>query len=215
MPLYNGTIQLEGDPNVLPAVITVDDGSIVISSRSKPIGEWTLSGTGFRRTPEGIVMSVDEGKLLLNSDNMDSLARAVGLRDMNKATERRAQFTQPAPWEVKDEPKRESRSAEEMAKELASDLDPYVAEVKEGLSLIKLDRNQWIGVGVTAVLAIVFPSVSVFLLSIVGAVAVLAGGIGMLEPSIEARFPEQLSPVRVIAIGVAAFLLALIVLVIR
>jgi hypothetical protein len=57
--------------------------------------------------------------------------------------------------------------------------------------------------------------VSVFLLSIVGAVAVLAGGIGMLEPSIEARFPEQLSPVRVIAIGIAAFLLALFVLIIR
>lgn len=215
MPLYNGTIQLEGDPNVLPAVITVDDGKILISSRSKPIGQWTLSGAGFRRTPEGIVMAVDEGKLLLNADNMDSLARAVGLRDANKATERRAQFTQPAPWEVKDEPKRESKSAEEKAKEIASDLDPYVTEVREGLSLIKLDRNQWIGVGVGAVLALIFPSISVFLLSIVGAIAVLAGGIGMLEPSIEARFPEQLSPVRVIAIGVAAFVLALIVLVVR
>ena len=57
--------------------------------------------------------------------------------------------------------------------------------------------------------------VSVFLLSIVGAAAVLAGGIGLLEPSLEAKFPEQLSPVRVLAIGVAAFVLAAIVLVIR
>lgn len=215
MPVYNGTIQLEGDPNVLPAVITVDDGRIVISSRSQPIGDWTLSSAGFRRLPEGVVLSVDEGKLLMVVENNDSLARAVGLREENKATERRAQFTQPAPWERKDEPKKESRSADEIAKEIASDLDPYVSEVKEGLAQIKLDRNQWIGVGVALVLALIFPSVSVFLLSILGAAAVLAGGIGLLEPSFEAKFPEQLSPVRVLAIGVAAFLLAAIVLVIR
>lgn len=213
--MYNGTIQLEGDPNVLPAVITVDDGRIVISSRSKPIGDWALSSAGFRRIPEGVVLSVDEGKLLMAVDNIDSLARAVGLREQNKATERRAQFTQPAPWERKDEPEKESRSADEIAKDIASDLDPYVSEVREGISQIKLDRNQWIGVGVALVLALIFPSVSVFLLSIVGAAAVLAGGIGLLEPSFEAKFPEQLSPVRVLAIGVAAFLLAAIVLVIR
>lgn len=215
MPVYNGTIQLEGDPNVLPAVITVDDGRIVISSRSQPIGDWTLSSAGFRRVPEGVVLSVDEGKLLMVVENNDSLARAVGLREQNKATERRAQFTQPAPWERKDEPKKEPRSADEVAKEIASDLDPYVSEIKEGISQINLDRNQWIGVGVALVLALIFPSVSVFILSIVGAAAVLAGGIGLLEPAFEARFPEQLSPVRVLAIGVAAFLLAAIVLVIR
>jgi hypothetical protein len=215
MPVYNGTIQLEGDPNVLPAVITVDDGRIVISSRSQPIGDWTLSSAGFNRTAEGITLSVEEGKLLMVVENNDSLARAVGLREQNKATERRSQFTQPAPWEQADEPTKESRSAEEIAKDIASDLNPYVSEVREGLSRIKLDRNQWIGVGVAAVLALIFPSVSVFILSIVGALAVLAGGIGLLEPTFEARFPEQLSPVRVLAIGVAAFLLAAIVLIIR
>ena len=215
MPVYNGTIQLEGDPNVLPAVITVDDGRIVISSRSQPIGDWTLSSAGFRRSPEGVVLSVDEGKLHMIVDDNDSLARAVGLREENKATERRAQFTQPAPWERENEPKKESRSADEIAKEIAEDLDPYVSEVKEGLSQIKLDRNQWIGVGVALVLAVIFPSISVFILSIVGAAAVLAGGIGLLEPSFETKFPEQLSPVRVLAIGMAAFLLAAIVLVIR
>lgn len=215
MPVYNGTIQLEGDPNVLPAVITVDDGRIVISSRSQPIGDWTLSSAGFRRSPEGVVLSVDEGKLHMIVDDNDSLARAVGLREENKATERRGQFTQPAPWERENEPKKESRSADEIAKEIAEDLDPYVSEVKEGLSQIKLDRNQWIGVGVALVLAVIFPSISVFILSIVGAAAVLAGGIGLLEPSFETKFPEQLSPVRVLAIGMAAFLLAAIVLVIR
>ncbi len=215
MPVYNGTIQLEGDPNVLPAVITVDDGRIVISSRSKPIGDWALTSAGFRRTSDGVTLSVEEGRLLMVVDNNDSLARAVGLREENKATERRAQFTQPAPWERKDEPKKESRSADEIAKEIASDLDPYVSEVREGISQIKLDRNQWIGVGVALVLAVIFPSISVFLFSIVGAAAVLAGGIGLLEPSFEAKFPEQLSPVRVLAIGVAAFVLAAIVLVIR
>lgn len=215
MPVYNGTIQLEGDPNVLPAVITVDDGRIVISSRSQPIGDWTLSSAGFRRSPEGVVLSVDEGKLHMIVDDNDSLARAVGLREENKATERRGQFTQPAPWERENEPKKESRSADEIAKEIAADLDPYVSEVKEGLSQIKLDRNQWIGVGVALVLAVIFPSISVFILSIVGAAAVLAGGIGLLEPSFETKFPEQLSPVRVLAIGMAAFLLAAIVLVIR
>jgi hypothetical protein len=215
MPVYNGTIQLEGDPNVLPAVITVDDGRIVISSRSQPIGDWTLSSAGFRRSPEGVILSVDEGRLHMIVDDNDSLARAVGLRDENKATERRAQFTQPAPWERENEPKKESRSADEIAKEIAADLDPYVSEVKEGLSQIKLDRNQWIGVGVALVLAVIFPSISVFILSIVGAAAVLAGGIGLLEPSFETKFPEQLSPVRVLAIGMAAFLLAAIVLVIR
>ena len=215
MPVYNGTIQLDGDPNVLPAVITVDDGRIVISSRNQPIGNWTLAGAGFRRAADGIVLTVDEGKLVIRPENPESFARAVGLRDENKATERRAQFSRPAPWEQAAEPKRESRSAEEVAKEIASDLNPYVSEVKDGLSQIKLDRNQWIGVGVAAILALVFPSVSVFILSIVGAVAVLAGGIGLLEPSIEARFPEQLSPVRVLAIGMAAFLLAAIVLIIR
>ena len=195
MPVYNGTIQLEGDPNVLPAVITVDDGRIVISSRSQPIGDWMLSSAGFRRVPEGVVLSVDEGKLLMIVDNNDSLARAVGLREQNKATERRAsQFTQPAPWEREDEPKKESRSADEIAKEIASDLDPYVSEVREGISQIRLDRNQWIGVGVAVVLALIFPSVSVFILSIVGAAAVLAGGIGLLEPEFEAKFPEQFSP---------------------
>jgi hypothetical protein len=215
MPVYNGTIQLEGDPSVLPAVITVDDGRIVISSRNQPIGDWTLSGAGFRRVADGVAMSVDEGKLLVKVENIESFARAVGLREQNRATERRTQFTQPAPWDQKDQPQKESRSAEEIAKDIASDLNPYVSEVKEGLSQIKLDRNQWIGVGVAAVLALVFPSVSVFILSIVGAAAVLAGGIGLLEPSFEARFPEQWSPVRVLAIGVAAFLLAAIVLVIR
>jgi hypothetical protein len=215
MPVYNGTIQLEGDPSVLPAVITVDGGRIVISSRSQPIGDWTLSSAGFSRTPEGITLSVEEGKLLMVVENDDSLARAVGLREQNKATERRAQFTQAAPWEQTDEPKKESRSAEEVAKEIASDLDPYVSEVREGLSQIKLDRNQWIGVGVAALLALIFPSVSVFILSIIGALAVLAGGIGLLEPTFEARFPEQLSPVRVLAIGAAAFLLATFVLIVR
>lgn len=215
MPVYNGTIQLEGDPNVLPAVITVDDGRIVISSRNQPIGNWTLKGAGFRRTAEGVVLTVDEGKLLIRAENPDSFARSVGLRDENRASERRSQFSQPAPWEQTDEAKKESRSAEEVAKGIASDLNPYVSEVKEGLSQIKLDRNQWIGVGVAAILALVFPSVSVFILSIVGAVAVLAGGIGLLEPSFESRFPEQLSPVRVLAIGMAAFLLAAIVLIIR
>ncbi len=215
MPVYNGTIQLEGDPNVLPAVITVDDSRIVISSRSQPIGDWTLSSAGFRRTPEGVVLSVDEGKLLMIVENNDSLARAVGLREQNRATERRTQFAQPAAWEQKDEPQKESRSAEEVTKEIASDLDPYVTDVREGLSQIELTRNQWIGVGVAVVLALIFPSVSIFLLSIVGAAAVLAGGIGLLEPTFENKFPEQLSPVRVLAIGMAAFLLATIVLIIR
>lgn len=215
MPVYNGTIQLEGDPNVLPAVITVDDGRIVISSRQQPIGDWTLSSAGFRRNPQGIVMSVDDGKLLMAVEDNESLARAVGLREQNRATERRSQFTQPSPGSQRDEPEKESRSAEEIAREIASDLDPYVSDVREGLSQIRLDRNQWIGVGVAVVLAIIFPSVSVFTLSIVGALAVLAGGIGLLEPEFEARFPEQLSPVRVLAIGAASFLLAAIVLVIR
>ncbi|HEY5651205.1 MAG TPA: hypothetical protein VIW46_07135 [Acidimicrobiia bacterium] len=215
MPVYNGTIQLEGDPNVLPAVITVDDGRIVVSSRNRPIGNWTLASAGFRRAREGVVLSVNEGVLLIKAENPESFARAVGLRDENKATERRTQFSQPAAWEQDDEPQKESRSAEEVAREIAADLNPYVSEVREGLSQIKLDRNQWIGVGVGVVLAIVFPSVSVFILSIVGAVAVLAGGIGLLEPSFESRFPEHLSPVRVLAIGMAAFLLAAIVLIVR
>lgn len=215
MPVYNGTIQLEGDPNVLPAVITVDDGKIVISSRSQPIGDWTLSSAGFRRTAEGVAMSVEEGKLLMVVENLDSLARAVGLREQNRATERRAQFTQPAPWEKPSEPKKESRSAEEVAKEIASDIDPYVSDVREGISQIKLDRNQWIAVGVAVILAVIFANVAVFVLSIVGAAAVLAGGIGLLEPSFESRFPEQLSPVRVLAIGVAAFVFAAILLLIR
>ena len=55
----------------------VDDGRIVISSRSQPIGDWTLSSAGFRRLPEGVVLSVDEGKLLMVVDDNDSLARAV------------------------------------------------------------------------------------------------------------------------------------------
>ena len=215
MPVYNGTIQLEGDPNVLPAVITVDDGRIVISSRQQPIGQWTLSSAGFRRARDGIVMSVEDGVLLMVVENNDSLARAVGLREQNRATERRIQAAEPTPGTDEPKPAKESRSAEEIAKEIASDIDPYVSDVRAGLSQIRLDRNQWIGVGVALVLAFVFPTVSVLLLSIVGALTVLAGGIGLLEPEFESKFPEQFSPMRVLMIGVAAFLLAAIVLVVR
>lgn len=214
MPVYTGTIQLEGDPQVLPAVISVDEGRINLTSKSKPIGSWTLREAGFSHRDGGISMSVDGEQVMLRVENIDSLARAVGLRSESE-TRRRASFTQPHPSQQEAEPDRTRRSAEEIAREVADELDPLVAEVREGLTHITLSRNAWIGVGVGLVLALLLPGISVPILSIVGALGVVAGAAAMLEPAIADRIPEPFTPVQILAAGAASFLLVMVILVIR
>lgn len=205
---------MEGDPTELPAVISVDEGRINITSHSNPIGTWTLREAGFRHGDGSIVMSVDGEQLLIATENIDSLARAVGLRPQSE-TLRRASFAQPHPSQVPEQPEKPKRSAEDVAREVADELDPLVAEVKEGISRIQLSRNAWIGVGVGLVLAVLIPAVSVPLLSIVGAIGVVAGAAALLEPAVEERIPEPYTPVQVLAAGAAAFLLVILILVIR
>lgn len=214
MPVYTGTIQLEGDPQVLPAVISVDEGRINLTSNSKPIGSWTLREAGFSHRDGGISMSVDGEQVMLRVDNIDSLARSVGLRPETE-TQRRASFAQPHPSQTADEPEKPRRSAEEIAREVADEIDPLVAEVREGLARITLSRNAWIGVGVGLVLAVLLPGISVPVLSILGALGVVAGAAAMLEPSIEERIPEPFTPVQILAAGGASFLLVVLILVIR
>ena len=214
--IYRGTIQLEGDSNKLPAVVTVDDGRIIISSNQQPIGDWPVKGSGFQRIDQGIVLSVEDGRLLMQVEDMDSLADAVGMRAdskrQRKLRERPQASDQPAEPET---PKKERASAREVADKVADDLTPIVSEVREGIQKIPVDRNILVGGAVLLVLAFVFPSVSVIILTIVGALAVLGGAIGLLEPTLEHRFPPPLTPIRVLAAGFAAFVLVALILLVR
>lgn len=203
---------MEGDPTELPAVISVDDGRINITSHSNPIGSWTLREAGFRHSDGSIVMSVDDERLMITVENIESLARSVGLRPESS---RRTSFAQPHPSQAPEQPEKPKRSAEDVAREVADELDPLVAEVREGISRIQLSRNAWIGVGVGLLLAILIPAVSVPLLSIIGALGVVAGAAALLEPAVEERIPEPYTPVQVLAAGAAAFLLVVLILLIR
>ena len=213
MPVYTGTIQLQGDPNELPAVISIDEGRINITSKGQPIGTWALRDAGFRHSEDAVVMSVEGEELRISVENTDSLGRAVGLRPASES--RRSSFAQPHPSQQAEEPQRPKRSAEEMAREVAEEVDPYLAEVREGIARIDLSRNAWIGIGVGLLVAVLLPSVSVPVLSIAGAVAIVAGAAAMFEPSIEERIPEPVTPVQVLAAGAAAFVLVALILLIR
>lgn len=216
--IYKGKIQLEGDSNRLPAVITIDEGRIIISSNNQPIGDWPLKSSGFEWTERGVVLSVTDGKLLMLVDEPEALATAVGLRSKRskrlQKIEERQRSERNAGSEEKA-PSKERPSAKEVISKVSEDLDPFVADVREGLSGLKIDRNMIIGGVVLLILAFIFTSISIPILTIIGAILVLAGAIGLLEPTFEHRFPYPFTPIRVLAGGASAFVLVVLILLIR
>lgn len=78
MAIFRGRLLLVGDPNSLPADLTVELGRIVVASGNITIGDWSRSEVGFESRGDGVLIRA-EGEDLVFLSNDRRLARSLGL----------------------------------------------------------------------------------------------------------------------------------------
>lgn len=75
---FNASLKLGGDPQPLPADLTVDQGRLVIKSSDQLIGDWGLKDLAFQRVANGFRMDVEGEQLILEMSDGAAFEEAIG-----------------------------------------------------------------------------------------------------------------------------------------
>ncbi len=90
MPVYFGEMQIPDEPSVLPAAVTIEQGTIRLTSGRTELGSWKLYEVAIRPRDEGsVVFSADGEELILRLNEHDSfLAETAPYRRGEKRVQR-------------------------------------------------------------------------------------------------------------------------------
>ncbi len=218
MTVYYGKLQLEGDTQVLPAVVRVEMGTLALSSGQTELGEWKLYQIDMSELDNWIVLGVDNEKIYLDlTERARFLDETKTYRRDDSKRRRRREKEHPA--FVKEQPAPPAQPVEQkpaVTERLKSDVieeaTPLIEEARKLLDLLPRGWPLWAGVGAVIVAAVFVPLIAGILFGLfmgVGILAVLAGGIGYVEPGFGVRYPDPFTPTRLMLGGGALLILAI------
>lgn len=211
MPVYTGEISERRDPKRIPAVITVDRQSILITSGRVEIGQWRMTEVKLEEYTKGsILMQVgDEELILFIDEHARFLADTAPYR--HRPDDRKRASSHPAFQKGDQGP----TLGEELRQDVGREVSSVVEEARHLLGMIKPGPPLWIGLGVFALLVIVLPGVLVGLLLLIGVIGLAIGAIANAEAKVAVRIPDPFTPTLLMAIGGLAVLLGLLVAIVR
>jgi len=209
--VFFGDMQHTDHPTTMPAVVTVDKGSIKLASGKTQLGEWKLYQVVIQeRDAETIMFRADEEELILKLKEHDSfLAETEAYRRNEKRAQR--QMTHEA---FRKEPEGPSLS-DEIREDVSREVNSVVEEVKDLLRMVKVGPPLWIGLAVFVALVVFLPSVIIGLVFLVGTLALVVGALAHADSNIALRIPGDFTPTRMVALGVILLAVGVVLVIIR
>lgn len=212
MPVYFGEMQMRDHPAKMPAVVHVDKADIKIQSGKTELGQWKLYEVVIEeQSPTMISFRVDGDEVLLElREHASFLAETASYR----RDERRLRRAPVHEAFRKDEDTGPTLS-EELKDDVTREVSGVADEIRALWDSVYVGTPFWIGVAVFLLLAIFLPAVVLGILFVVGVVSLIVGAIAYVETSVALKLPEAVTPVRLVAIGVVAIGLGIVVAIIR
>jgi len=216
MTVYYGKLQLEGDAQVMPAVVRVEMGVLSLATGETPLGEWKLYQIGMSESDQWIVLDIEEEKVYLDLTERDRfLDETKTYRRQERPSRRRQQPEHPAfrkeePAKPKVDPG-PSRS-QVLKSDVREEAAPLIEEGRRLLDRIPRGWPLWASLAAVVAVSVFVPVVAGVLFGLlmaVGILAVLVGGIGYVEPGFGLRYPDPFTPTRLMLGGGASLLLAI------
>ncbi|MFQ5968225.1 MAG: hypothetical protein ACE5MI_11540 [Acidimicrobiia bacterium] len=198
MPVFQGTMRLENDPDArLQSLLTLDEDRLILAASGQELGAWSVEDLSFTREGDDIRIEVEDQAVVFTTNYADRLTEAVGLAApkqkarRSKRDRKKGEAPAPKPEKVKREP-------------------------RFNLSDVPFKTRIVVGGGLVLLLTFVFlPTLLMTLLALVGTVGVLLGITAIMEPTVAARLPTQWPPQRVLIAGLTLMVVGLVVGIIR
>lgn len=221
MSVFRGEMAQPSDPQRLPAVVTIDEGSIRLETGRTELGEWNLHQVVLGERDDGVLLQVEGDELILFlEDRPRFLAETAPFRML---TERRRVAR------LMTAPKRERRpkAARKIAVKAAppEPVQPTVPlERKPSViaggarRLVRLLQPYWpIWVGIVAFgLGVAFAPGLVTMVFLLAGVLVLAfGGLATSDTGLAVKIPSPFTPLRLIIVGGALATVGVLVDIVR
>jgi hypothetical protein len=211
VPVFFGELQQPGDDQRLPAVVTIDQSVIRLTSGQVELGEWKLTQVVIDGYEDRVDLTAEGERLMLY------LAEHERFLDLTapyqrSAGERRRSSMHPAFRKDEDAG---PTLAEELREDVSREVTSVVDEARDLVGLVKPGPPLWIGLGVLLILIVFLPTLVISLSLLGGILALLVGGAGYAETRVATKIPEPLNPVRLIVVGIALVALAIVVAIVR
>lgn len=219
MRAFQGSMLVQGDSSPLPATVRVGDGRLSIMSRSILIGDWRLEDLTIRDHPGRVVLGVEGEELILDLPEQLAFVQLTGATrpwapETNGNGHRKIKLHRKTA-ETPPTPASKEKTTKVVTHGLGDRLRSTWAELQERVPDRFRNRATAAG-GIVLLLLLVFaPDVLAAIVSGIGFLAALAGGIGMYDHQLSARFPNGLRPERVLVLGAALVVIGVIISLVR
>jgi len=227
MGKFNASLRLPGDSKALAATVQLQEGRLQVASGDHVIGDWEIGAIDISRIPEGIRVAAEGEVLLLDIDDRAAFeeeasslngkhTRSSRPRKSTKAATSRAPKARAdkapkgatVPKAAKQKPAKAARGESRLNVFLAQMKDRYGSSAPEWL----FTRKAFFGGIALFVLCIVFAKQVSYLLLIAGVIALLTGGVTMLDNVIARRvLRHRVTPIQVVIAGGSVFVIGLLV----
>jgi hypothetical protein len=223
MAQFNGSLRLPGDSHALAATVQVQEGRLQVASGEHVIGDWDLHAVNISRIPEGIRLAAEGEVLLL--DLSDPVGFEQEAASHNGRARRPGRAGKPAKAKGEAKPAATKPPKVKPVKEAKvkparvkgdSRIDRFLEGAKEryGTRLPEwvFTRKSLLAAVVVVVVSIVFAKAVSYLLLIAGVIALLTGGVTMLDSVIARRIlRHRVTPIQVVIGGGTIFVVGLLI----
>lgn len=224
MAQFNASLRLPGDSNALAATVQLQEGRLQVASGEHVIGDWDINAIDISRIPEGIRVAAEGEVLLLDIADRTAFEEEAANLTTGKKTSRARSSAGPKqarpPKQKAAKPARAARAPKPAKTKPAptpgdSRIDQFLARSKErfGSSLPDwvFTKKALAGLVVLFLLCVVFARQVSFLLLIAGVIALLVGGVTMLDSVIARRIlRHRITPIQVVIAGGSIFVVGLL-----
>ena len=225
MAQFNASLRLPGDSRALAATVQLEEGRLQVASGEHVIGDWDIHAVSISRIPEGIRVAAEGEVLLLDlSDpvafeqeaaSFNGKAKRSGRAKKPVKAEAAAKVTTTKPTKVKPVKVKETRVKPARAKG-QSRLDQLLENAEERFGAKApawvFTRKAFFGAIGILIVSIVFAKQVSYLLLIAGVIALLTGGVTMLDSVIARRIlRHRVTPIQVVIGGGTIFVVGLLV----
>jgi hypothetical protein len=210
VPVFFGELQEPGDDQRLPAVVTIDQSMIRLTSGQIELGEWKLAQVVIDAHDDRVDLTAEGERIMLYLAEHERFV-ALTAPYQRSAGERRRSSMHPAFRKEEEGPTLTEELREDVSREVSSVVD----EARDLAGLVKPGPPLWIGLGVLLLLIVFLPRLVTSVSLLGGILALLVGGAGYAEARVATRIPEPLNPIRLLVIGGVLVALAIVVAIVR
>jgi hypothetical protein len=218
MGQFQASLRMPGDSRALAAVVLLHEGRLQVASGDHVIGDWALDTIEISQIPEGIRVAAEGEVLLLDISDRATFEQEAAAQ--NTAPGRRLKTAKVSkPRTPKPEKTGTATAVKVRAPRKAkteSKLDHYLGRARDrfGSNMPKWVFSR-IGLGAAlglVVLSVVFAELVSNLLLIAGVIALLVGGVTMLDSVIAQRvLQHKVTAIQVVIGGATLFVVGLLI----